>query len=55
MKISEVISNLEFMKNTYGDLDITISLEDEDGEICSEDNLIFSTDMEKVYIQNFVF
>ena len=55
MKVSEVIKNLEFMNKTYGDLEVEICIENEDEELFSESSFIFSSDLEKIYIQNFPF
>jgi len=42
MKISEMITALEYSKNTYGDLDVSISMTDVKEEIVlSEDKNIF--------------
>ena len=52
MKVSKLIENLEYLKKTYGDLEVSINLdEDEEGEVnCSE--LFFATDLEFIYIDN---
>jgi len=55
MKVSKVIENLEYLKTTYGDLELDIYLEeDEDGEI-QLDNLFFATDLNTLTIQNIPF
>ena len=56
MKVSKMIENLEYMKTTYGDLEIILQIEDnEDEDVLQDNSIYFTTDEKVIYIQNFEF
>lgn len=42
MKVSQMITSLEYMMNTYGDLDVIVSLDNEDGDVIRDDSIVIS-------------
>jgi hypothetical protein len=55
MKVSKVIENLEFMLKNYGDLEVSLQIEDENDDILLDTSIFISSDEKTIFIQNFEF